>query len=173
MSVKLLKVEATSTSGEATTRGSERVSITNEALVTLQELPQTPHNWVTIWGPARCGKSFLLNCLARSDGGSHIFPVSSEMTACTTGADLSKTTLELKKFLHEPGSVGEGGHLAGALTPSPAIGFVDVEGQGDRHLSHEIMLATPLLLLSKVRTSTIRQGETLYGILLVEELLIR
>lgn len=148
MSVKLLEVGATTTSGETTTRGSERVSITNEALVTLKELPQTPQNWVTIWGPARGGKSFFLNCLARSNGESHIFPVSSEITACTTGADLSKTTLGLNEFLHEPD----------ALTPSPVIGFVDVEGQGDRHLSHEIMLATPLLLLSKVRMSTIRRG---------------
>ena len=81
------------------------------------------------------------------------------MTACTTGADLSKTTLGLNEFLHEPGAVGEGGHPAGALNPSQVIGFIDVEGQGDRHLSHEIMLATPLLLLSKVRTSTtIRRG---------------
>lgn len=39
MSVKRLEVGATTTSGETATRGSERVSITNEALVTLQELP--------------------------------------------------------------------------------------------------------------------------------------
>lgn len=31
------------------------------------------------------------------------------------------------------------------------IGFVDVEGQGDKHITYEIKLATPLLLLSKVR----------------------
>lgn len=34
---------------------------------------------------------------------------------------------------------------------NPAVGFVDVEGQGDKHNTYEVKLATPLLLLSKVR----------------------
>lgn len=38
----------------------------------------------------------------------------------------------------------------------PEIGFVDVEGQGDRHITYEIKLATPVLLLSNVRKDRIR-----------------
>lgn len=33
----------------------------------------------------------------------------------------------------------------------PEIGFVDVEGKGDKDINYELKLATPLLLLSKVR----------------------
>lgn len=51
--------------------------------------------------------------------------------------------------------------VAGSVAPSssttdtassvgPLIGFADVEGQGDRSLGHEVQLATPLLLISKV-----------------------
>lgn len=156
MSVKLLDVGSTLTSGSESTDGSERVSIVDEAHTILRELPQTPQNWVTILGPARCGKSFLLNCLARCGGDNLLFPVSDEFSACTVGADLSKTTLRLEEFLHGTGTVCDDGGLAGVKTPSPAIGFVDVEGQGDQHLSHEIILATPLLLLSKVSATTIR-----------------
>lgn len=85
-----------------------------------------------------------------------MFPVSGELSACTVGADMSEAALELEEFLHGPGAVGEDNHLTGASTPSPAIRFVDVEGQGDRHLSHEIILATPLLLLSKASVNIIR-----------------
>lgn len=85
-----------------------------------------------------------------------MFPVSGNLSACTVGADMSKMTLELEEFLHGPGAVGEDSDITGASTLSPAIGFVDVEGQGDRHLSHEIILATPLLLLSKVSVSKMR-----------------
>lgn len=118
MSVKLLDVGSTPTSGAQSTDCFESASITSEAYSILRDLPETPQNWVAIWGPARCGKSFFLNCLARCGGENALFPDSNKYLVCTVGADLSKTTLKLHEFLHGTGTVGDGGNLASVKTPS-------------------------------------------------------
>ncbi|CAN0316110.1 unnamed protein product [Ascophyllum nodosum] len=150
MSVKLLTVEgAVSTTAEVcskTNRGTEQVSVTPDALVTIGELPQVPLNLTTIWGRARTGKSYIMNLLARREKGD-IFPVSGGFKACTVGADMSKATVGLESFSRCSYAAGAE-ELGGGRTPD--IGFVDVEGQGDRHQSQDILLATPLLILSKV-----------------------
>ena len=150
MSVKLLTVEGavSMTSGICSERhkGTEQVSVTSDALATIGELPQSPLNLVTIWGHARTGKSYIMNLLARR-GKEVIFPVLRVFKACTVGADMSKATVGLAPFTQSSDAAGEEELGEGG---SPEIGFVDVEGQGDRHQSHDILLATPLLLLSKV-----------------------
>lgn len=102
-------------------------------------------------GAARTGKYFFLNTLARVDG---LFCVSGAMEPCTPGADLSVELLTVN-------DLEEGDYATSTIAPpaslnssssleTPLVGFVDVEGQGDRHSSYDALLATPLLLLSKV-----------------------
>lgn len=151
MSFKLLTVRARAAAGEGGTGGPEGVMVADEALTAFSDrlLAHTnePLNLVTIWGPARTGKSFFMNCLARAD---NLFRVSGEMEPCTIGADMSTTMLGLSEFAHEQGALAHREADASESTAPPAIGFVDVEGQGDRDISYEVLLATPLLLISKV-----------------------
>lgn len=141
MSVKLLKIDGDSGSATPKKKGAQRVSISKEGLGAIQQLPPQPINLVTIWGAARTGKSFFMNTLAKVDD---LFPVSGSMEPCTVGADMSTTVRTVSDL--------EGRDGARELHESslPLVGFIDVEGQGDRHLSYEVLLATPLLLLSKV-----------------------
>ena len=88
-----------------------------------------------------------MNLLARREKGD-IFPVSGGFKACTVGADMSKATVGLESFSRCSYAVGVEELAAGG---TPDIGFVDVEGQGDRHQAQDILLATPLLILSKMK----------------------
>ncbi|CAM9769507.1 unnamed protein product [Ectocarpus sp. 12 AP-2014] len=99
---------------------------------------------VTILGAARQGKSFLMNALTRSNNG---FRVSPEVYPCTAGADLFPILMPLSEF--KRGSAGNIAHLPSS-SPQPTIGFVDMEGQGDRSDERDVRLATPFLLVSKV-----------------------
>lgn len=104
-----------------------------------------PLNLLTIVGAARRGKSFLMNALTGSD---NIFLVSPEEVACTAGADLSPILMPLAEF--ERG--GGGSRTRGpASANQPTIAFVDMEGHGDKSEEHDVRLAAPFLLLSKVR----------------------
>jgi len=105
-----------------------------------------PLNLLTIVGAARHGKSFLVNALTGSD---NVFRVSPEAVACTAGADLSPILMPLSDFKRAGG---------GRRTPSrpsssaePTVAFVDMEGQGDKSEEHDVRLAAPFLLLSKVK----------------------
>ena len=82
-------------------------------------------NFVTITGPARQGKSFLMNSLM----GNSVFDVSHEMNACTIGVNVATVGQEV-----------EGGYAF----------FVDTEGRGNQDDDNDITLLTPILLLSKV-----------------------
>ena len=127
MSGKLLAVEgAVSTTSDVcskTNRGTEQVSVTSDALVTIGELPQNPLSLIAIWGRARTGISYFMNLLARRDKG-NIFPVSSGFKACTVGEDMSKATVGLESFTRCSFAAGVG-ELDGGGTPD--IGFIDVE----------------------------------------------
>ena len=83
-------------------------------------------NLVTILGPARQGKSFLMNCLM----GESLFKTSDAFAVCTKG-------VQIANMMHQ---VGDGGYAF----------FVDTEGQGNEDADTDITLLTPILLSSKV-----------------------
>lgn len=114
------------------------VVINPDATAVTDSFPSKPLNFVMIFGPTKSGKSFLMNALARRDG---IFGVSPAAMPCTSGVDLSKTLVSLQEFTGAT-------TYAGWYTPS--IGFVDVEGLGDKKPSHHVKLAIPPMLVSKV-----------------------
>lgn len=103
-----------------------------------------PLGIVTVVGSARQGKSFLMNALTGSDTA---FRVSPEVRPCTAGADLSPNLMPLCKFT----SLGSNYPHVPRVTSSsdPMIGFVDMEGQGDRSPESDVRLATPFLLISQ------------------------
>lgn len=100
-------------------------------------------NVLTMVGAAKQGKSFLMNALTGSD---NVFPVSPEPIACTAGADLSPILMSLPAFKQGGGGVAS----SSSCQPHPTIAFVDMEGQGDKSPEHDVRLATPFLLISKV-----------------------
>lgn len=146
MSVKLLEITAranvTAANGH---HGSEQVRPTQDGIAVVTEFPARPLNLVTIWGAARSGKSFFLNVLAQHQ---RLFKVSAAVEPCTVGADLSLTAPTLCDF--KGSTVSSCTNPGDACRDCPLIGFVDVEGQGDKHISYDVLLATPLLVLSKV-----------------------
>lgn len=126
------------TSSEPSERGA--VVVNADATTVTDSFPSKPLNFVMIFGPSKSGKSFFMNALARRDG---IFRVSNAAAPCTNGVDLSKTVVSLREFMgttrrHESSET------------MPYIGFVDVEGLGDRNPDHHVKLAIPPMLVSKV-----------------------
>ncbi|XP_046851563.1 uncharacterized protein LOC124444916 [Xenia sp. Carnegie-2017] len=83
-------------------------------------------NFVTILGPARQGKSFLMNCII----GNSVFDTADAIDVCTKGVQVAGIMKEVEN----------GG---GAF-------FVDTEGQGDEDIDSDTTLLTPIILLSKV-----------------------
>ncbi|KAE9009383.1 hypothetical protein PR003_g15951 [Phytophthora rubi] len=106
----------------------------------LQPLGDTPVNLISIFGAARQGKSFLMNLLADQQD---LFKISNLREPCTQGVDLSAHLLPLSRFSGLNGCppvTGTGIH----------VGFVDAEGQGDRDITYDSRLVSPVLLASKV-----------------------
>jgi hypothetical protein len=100
-------------------------------------------NMLFIFGNARSGKSFMMNCLLGVPG---LFKVVNSATPCTKGVDVSSLVVPHSTLAHHVGTYG-------ASVPSNDnldVGFVDVEGQGDKDGTHDTMLALPLLVTSKV-----------------------
>ncbi|CAM9442057.1 unnamed protein product [Ectocarpus sp. 12 AP-2014] len=115
------------------------VVVNPDAISVTDSFPPKPLNFIMIFGPSKSGKSFFMNALARRDG---IFDVSPAAIPCTSGVDLSKTVVSLQGF------TGTTTHVDSECTP--CIGFVDVEGLGDRNPAHHVKLAIPPMLVSKV-----------------------
>jgi hypothetical protein len=126
-----------------------------------------PLNLVMIFGPARQGKSFLMNVLT---GEEDLFAQSGRVEPCTCGVDLSNFFPTVSHFKERGLSKAEEGFWSlwssrkseatkkDAYTPQELamqaletrVGFVDVEGQGDRDETYDTLLATPILLCSQV-----------------------
>lgn len=102
-------------------------------------------NVLTILGASKQGKSFLMNALTGVD---NLFHVSPEASACTAGADLSPILMALPDF--QRGSRDPVHPYSGSAHPT--IAFVDMEGLGDKSGEHHVRLATPFLIVSKVKT---------------------
>ncbi|KAG7391779.1 hypothetical protein PHYPSEUDO_003399 [Phytophthora pseudosyringae] len=123
---------------------SDQMFISAEASThVLQPLGDTPINLIAIFGAARQGKSFLMNLLADQQD---LFKISNLREPCTQGVDLSGHFVPLSRF--------SGFNGCPAVTPKASkgihVGFVDAEGQGDRDISYDSRLVSPVLLASKV-----------------------
>lgn len=118
---------------------------TGEAREILMEVREDePLNLLTVFGAAKCGKSFLMNALTGFD---NMFPVSPGVTPCTAGADLSPILMPLSSFRRGGGRTDNSPVVS--ASPEPTIVFSDMEGQGDQSAEHDTRLAIPFLLLSQ------------------------
>lgn len=113
--------------------------------------PAAPVNLVSILGPARNGKSSLMNNIV---GTGDTFAMSDSVKACTKGGDLSRSVVRLADL--ENTDRYQSDWAGSRPTPSRGpnediyVAFADVEGQGDESEEHDVRLSTPFLLLSKV-----------------------
>lgn len=127
-------------------RGNDRMFVHAEAATqVLQPLGDQPINLISIFGAARQGKSFLMNLLADQQD---LFKISNLREPCTQGVDLSGHFLPLPKFSALNGCTGIPSSKSESQTLQ--IGFVDAEGQGDRDITYDSRLVSPVLLSSKV-----------------------
>lgn len=150
----------------STSRGKLVVSSAGDSV--LRTIPTAaPVNLVSIVGPARNGKSSLMNAVI---GDGDTFKMSAAVKPCTEGGDLSPYTARLSDF--ELKDVGKGGvgRERGASTSSYGdldvdafVAFADVEGHGDESIEHDVRLATPFLLLSKVSLTASTPCAMLYA----------
>jgi hypothetical protein len=97
-------------------RQDEELVLSDGGLACLQR--QCDLNLVSVFGPARQGKSFLINLLQCGSS----FDVSSKAQACTKGAHISTNFMPLSEFSEN----SEAG-------PTKVVGFIDVEGQVMTH----------------------------------------
>ena len=108
--------------------------------VDVSSVATNPVSLISIFGRARQGKSFLMNCLA---GEKELFAVSNKKDSCTQGIDISSKWLSLEAF----SKVDNDAAIKSA--PKVRVGFVDAEGQGDKDVEYDAELVCPTLLLSK------------------------
>ncbi|KAJ0381941.1 hypothetical protein COL922a_013538 [Colletotrichum nupharicola] len=87
-----------------------------------------PLNLITILGPARTGKSTLLNCLAGSK--SDLFQTSSGAMTFTKGVLITTETFTLPQF-----SSMDGAARVDSDKPDLKVSFIDTEGEGAMILS--------------------------------------
>ncbi|CAG8520671.1 7446_t:CDS:2 [Acaulospora colombiana] len=81
-------------------------------------------NFISIFGPARMGKSTMMNMLAGVDDYSdEIFRSSCDMETVATGVDISEEFMTLREFSKLNGNQ--------EVDSDVLIGFVDTEGQGN------------------------------------------
>ena len=124
---------------ESTSKGNLVVHDVRKVFDSISSVDSDPQcNLISIFGRARQGKSFLMNCLA---GKGDIFKVSNANESCTQGIDISDLWLPLKDFSRIDGGTAINGNIK--------IGFVDAEGQGDKDVSYDATLICPILLASK------------------------
>lgn len=137
---------------------SSKSLVSNDITNVFKAVDNHPCNLISIFGRARQGKSFLMNCLA---GETEIFRISNEKDSCTQGIDISNKWLSLSEFSainnSKPRSIAQpvltSGRAAavggGGGADQMKIGFVDAEGQGDKDVTYDANLICPILLMSK------------------------
>eukprot|EP00121_Abeoforma_whisleri_P012858 Awhi_evm1s11868 len=103
----------------------DEISINREA-IDLFDSVNGSMNTLSIIGPARMGKSFLLNMLAEKP----VFKTSSAPAVCTSGIDVCPKPI--------------------SFSPNFDTFMLDLEGQGDASEAHDVKVATPALLVSNV-----------------------
>lgn len=160
MSTTLLSITAAPPSASVgVAQRQEHVSFSTEARALVGNISQNKHlNLIAIWGPARTGKSFFMNTLAQYTG-CGVFSVRGGVDPCTVGAYIATTSKSFETFSKGNRDAGTELKTTSTSASRPEVGFVDVEGQGDKHLSYDMLLATPLLLLSKVIIIIVSQGK--------------
>jgi hypothetical protein len=119
------KAGASSGSGQSTIVVNEQVK---QVVFGDSAATREPCNLISIFGGARQGKSFLMNCLSGTTG---LFTISNLSTPCTQGIDISRNMIPLKSF-----SEIDGGRSTGSSIRM-RVGFVDAEGQGDRDVTYD------------------------------------
>jgi molybdopterin converting factor small subunit len=121
--------------------GSGRQLIVNQdaASRVFSQLRGQDINFVCVFGRARQGKSFLMNCLS---GEQELFRVSNEKDSCTQGIDMSDKWIDIRDF----SKIDDGTAVSRS---NVKIGFIDAEGQGDRNVTYDATLVCPILLISK------------------------
>ncbi len=124
-------------SGSSSNRESNQLTVNSLNTSVFHEVERSNCNLISIFGRARQGKSFLMNCLA---GEKEIFRISNEKDSCTQGIDISNKWLSLTDF-----SKIDGGRVS--IIGKIKIGFVDAEGQGDKDISYGKIKATIITLL--------------------------
>ncbi|KAJ0284249.1 hypothetical protein CBS470a_006964 [Colletotrichum nupharicola] len=102
-----------------------------------------PLNLITILGPARTGKSTLLNCLAGSK--SDLFQTSSGAMTFTKGVLITTETCTLPQF-----SSMDGAPRVDSDKPDLKVSFIDTEGEGAMGTAYDVNLFSPVLLCAKV-----------------------
>lgn len=144
-SYKWIRVTPPTAGSESTAAtASNHITVLPEACELLSKALSTysPLHLVAIFGQARKGKSFLMNCLAGSE---KLFSVRPTNTPCTNGVDISGYFVSLNDFQQGVSSNTTG--VALEDSSDPYVGFVDAEGQGDHGVSYDVSLVCPLLLV--------------------------
>lgn len=141
---------------------SSKSLVSNDITNVFKAVDSHPCNLISIFGRARQGKSFLMNCLA---GETEIFRISNEKDSCTQGIDISNKWLSLSEFSainnninnsnSKPRSTTQPVLASGRAVATTTganqmkVGFVDAEGQGDKDVTYDANLICPILLMSK------------------------
>ncbi|KAK1759803.1 hypothetical protein QBC47DRAFT_116420 [Echria macrotheca] len=106
-------------------------------------LVRDPLNLISVMGPARSGKSTLMNLLAGSK--TELFATYPGMETFTKGVYVPTRVLTLPQF-----STLEGDAATDAADPNIKVTFVDTEGQGAVGASYDLNLFSPALTASRV-----------------------
>lgn len=133
---KFISVKWISSKSDSTSRNLQVHPITT----CLSTVLSNNINIISIFGRARQGKSFLMNCLA---GEREIFTISNKKESCTQGIDISSKWLSLEEFSKIDNDTSI------KASPNIRVGFVDAEGQGDKDVEYDAELVCPILLASK------------------------
>ncbi|CAG8635594.1 29135_t:CDS:2, partial [Racocetra persica] len=120
-----------------------RINVEEDATNLLCTKDDKIVNLVSIFGPARTGKSTLMNILAGVDNCEReIFTSSSATETVTTGVDIFEVFLPLKEFSKLNNNP--------EIDSDVLVGFVDTEGQGNKGDEFDLYLFSPILVTSKI-----------------------